>query len=175
MPPVRRPWSRPALSILLAAVVGLAACSEKSEIGPGDITQVRVSPDTLVLVLGLSDTLKAFPIDERGSFLPDKAVAWASNDGSVVTVDADGLVTGTGLGMTMVTATAGKVTGTAVVQVVQPRLDPPATKNFSTGTLPPASLAQNATMVSIARTAAFVIGSRAGQSSSPVRKNLSQV
>ena len=41
----------------------------------------------------------------------------------------------------------------ATVQVVQPRFEPPATKNLSTFTLPPASLAQNAVMVSSARTA----------------------
>ena len=39
----------------------------------------------------------------------------------------------------------------------------------------PDELAQNAVTVSIARTAALVIGSRAGHLGSPVRRNLSQV
>src|ERR1700761_5564798 len=63
----------------------------------------------------------------------------------------------------------------AVVHVVQPRLEPPATKNFSTSTLPAFSLLQNAVTVSIARTAALVIGRRSGHFSSPVRRYLSQV
>src|SRR5579863_1946191 len=63
----------------------------------------------------------------------------------------------------------------AVVQVVQPRFEPPHTTNRSTSTLPPSGLAQNDVIVSSARTALLVIGSRAGQRWSPVRKNLSQV
>src|ERR1039457_3728760 len=63
----------------------------------------------------------------------------------------------------------------AVVQVVQPRFDPPATKNFSTFTLPPFSPRQNAVTVSMARTSLFVIGRRRGHFSSPVRRYLSHV
>src|SRR5882724_4772837 len=63
----------------------------------------------------------------------------------------------------------------AVVQVVQPRFDPPQTTNSSTLTFPPSGVAQNDVTVSIARTALLVIGSRAGHLGSPVRRNLSQV
>jgi len=94
------------------------ACSEKSEIGPGAVSTVRVDPDTLVVVLGLQDTLKAFPIDDKNAFLPNKTVTWASNAEGVATVDQDGTVTGVGLGMTMVTATVDQIQGSAVVQVV---------------------------------------------------------
>src|ERR1035441_5839508 len=67
-----------------------------------------------------------------------------------------------------------RLSAAAVVQVVQPRLDPPATTNPSTFTLPPSALPQKAVTVSRARTAALVIGSRAGHLGSPVRRNLSQ-
>src|SRR5579872_51205 len=63
----------------------------------------------------------------------------------------------------------------AVVQVVQPRLEPPATTKWSTWTLPPTFESQNAVIVSMARTALFVMGRRSGQLSSPPRRNLSQV
>src|SRR5882672_1637590 len=63
----------------------------------------------------------------------------------------------------------------AVVQVVQPRLEPPATTNPSTFIFPPVALPQNAEIVSMARTAALVIGKRAGHLVSPVRRNLSHV
>src|SRR5262252_6199747 len=63
----------------------------------------------------------------------------------------------------------------AVVQVVQPRFEPPATTNRSTFTLPHSGLPQKAVMVSMARTAALVIGKRAGHFLSPVRRNLSQL
>ncbi len=63
----------------------------------------------------------------------------------------------------------------AVVQVVQPRFDPPATMKFATVNLPPASLFMNSWTASIAFTALLVIGRRAGQRSLPVLRNLSQV
>ena len=66
----------------------------------------------------------------------------------------------------------------AVVQVVQPRFDPPATTKSSTSTIPPCFDAENSITVSIARTTAFVIGNRASQMASsslaPPCKNLSQ-
>src|SRR5688572_3383003 len=56
----------------------------------------------------------------------------------------------------------------AVHQVVQPRLDPPATTNFSLATLPPCSLRRSSWTQSMALTALFTMGRRAGQVSSPV-------
>jgi adhesin/invasin len=138
MRPVRAPWSRYALPTLFAAALAMGACSDQSEIGPAEILEVRVDPDTLVLVLGFSDTLKAFPIDERGSFLPNRHIAWASGNDAIATVDEDGLVTATGLGMTMVTATTGKVSGSAVIQVV-----PAPAINASTTAVPFAAVAQS--------------------------------
>src|SRR5579883_2716809 len=63
----------------------------------------------------------------------------------------------------------------AVVQVVHPRFEPPATMNSLTLRLPQSGPEQKSVTVSIARTAALVIGSRAGHLASPVRRNLSQV
>ena len=63
----------------------------------------------------------------------------------------------------------------ATDHVVQPRFDPPATTKFFTASAPSGSLARKAVTASMARTAAFVMGKRAGQRSSPVRRYLSQV
>src|SRR5437870_13473089 len=63
----------------------------------------------------------------------------------------------------------------AVVHVVQPRFEAPATKNFSTFTLPPAGVAEKAVTVSMARTAAFVIGIRRDHVSSPVLRYFTHV
>ena len=68
-----------------------------------------------------------------------------------------------------------RVSTAAVVQVVQPRFDPPETTKRFTGSAPPSALADHAVTASIARTAALVIGSRSGHFSSPVRRNLSHV
>ncbi len=104
---------------LLAASLVLAACSDNTEIGPAAIVRVRVDPDTLRVVLGASDTAQAFPIDERGFYLPGTRVIWASNDETVATVDEDGVVTGAGLGTTSITATHDRVSGSSVV-IVEP-------------------------------------------------------
>ena len=63
----------------------------------------------------------------------------------------------------------------AVVHVVQPRFEAPDTTKRCTARPPPAGEAVNAVTASIARTALLVIGSRAGQRSSPVRRKWSQV
>src|SRR3954465_15269227 len=77
--------------------------------------------------------------------------------------------------MTIGTIATTRLSTAAVVHMVQPRFEAPETTKESTFTLPPASEAQKAVMVSMAFTALFVIGNRAGHFSSPVRKNLSQV
>src|SRR6185503_11330784 len=84
---------------------------------------------------------------------------------------------GTMLSMSMTNGAMAttRLSTAAVVQVVHPRLEPPATKNLSTFTSPLVWLAQKEVMVSMARTAALVMGRRAGHFSSPVRRNLSQV
>jgi negative regulator of sigma E activity len=77
--------------------------------------------------------------------------------------------------ITIGTIAITRLSTAAVVQVVQPRLDPPATTNPSTFTFPASALPQKAITVSIARSAALVIGKRAGHLGSPVRINLSHV
>ena len=62
----------------------------------------------------------------------------------------------------------------AVVQVVQPRFEPPDTTNFVMARRPPSGVCANACTVSIARTAALVIGKRASQRSSPPSRNFRQ-
>src|SRR5450759_2149474 len=63
----------------------------------------------------------------------------------------------------------------ATDQVVQPRFDAPATTKFFTVTAPSGNFARKSVTASMARTAALVMGRRAGQRSSPVRRYLSQV
>lgn len=114
--PLRR--SPLAAFCLLAAFLVVAGCSDKTEIGPGSIVRVRVDPDTLRMVLRTSDTAKAFPLDDRGSFLPNRRVTWASSDETIAAIDADGIVTGEGLGMATITATVDRISGSAVVLVL---------------------------------------------------------
>ena len=76
--------------------------------------------------------------------------------------------------ITMGTMPITRSSRAAVSQVVQPRLEPPATTKRSTLRSPPASVAITALTVSIARTALFTIAPRGSQRASPVCMNRSQ-
>lgn len=106
---VRRPRSLAALA-LLAATIALG-CSDSSTIGPGKVTLIRISPDTVRLVVGEVDTVRAFPIDDKGAFLAGKVVRWSSSNAAVATVDDDGTVTAVALGEADLTASVGSVSG----------------------------------------------------------------
>ena len=82
--------------------------------------EVRVSPgaDTLV-ALGDTVRLSAEALDGNGNLVPDAEFTWGSDDESVVTVDAAGLVTAAGNGTASITVTSGAASGTASVVVAQ--------------------------------------------------------
>ncbi len=83
-------------------------------------TTVTVNPASASLT-ALEETtrLTAEVRDQNGQVMAGAAVAWASSDASVVSVDASGLVTAAANGSATVTATAGPVSGTASVTVAQ--------------------------------------------------------
>ncbi len=58
--------------------------------------------------------------DQNAGVMAGATVTWSSSDTSVATVNASGLVTGVGEGMATITASAGNVSGSAVVTVMQP-------------------------------------------------------
>ena len=81
---------------------------------------VIVTPDTAVLTaLDQSVQLEAAVLDQIGRPMTEVGVVWSSADTSVVTVDSTGLATAAGRGMTGVTASAGAVSGTARLSVMQ--------------------------------------------------------
>ena len=81
---------------------------------------VAVTPDTVVLsALGQTAQLAAEARDQIGRVMEGGLVFWSSADTTVAVVDTAGLVTAIGGGATMIAATAGDVSGTAVVTVMQ--------------------------------------------------------
>ena len=81
---------------------------------------VSVSPtaDTLV-ALGDVVRLTAEATDANGNLVVNAEFSWASGDTAVATVDEDGLVTAVDNGTATITATAGEVSGSAVLTVAQ--------------------------------------------------------
>ncbi len=112
---VRSPRARVVVFGLLLGT-GLA-CSDSSSIGPGAVVTVRIAPDSLSIVTGKSDTLHGFPLDADGAFLATRKVSWTTGNAAVADVDSTGVLTAVGIGSTIITATAGGVSGTMPVVV----------------------------------------------------------
>ncbi len=94
-----------------ALILTSIACSDESSIGPGKVSLIRISTDTVRLVVGGADTIRAFPIDAEGAFLANKKVQWSSSDPSIAAIAATGEVTGVALGSVDLTASVDGVSG----------------------------------------------------------------
>jgi uncharacterized protein YjdB len=81
------------------------------------VASVQVTPAQDSTPLGGSRTFTATPRDALGNPLTGRAVAWGTNDPAVATV-SNGIVTGTGVGTTTITATSEGQTGSATVKVI---------------------------------------------------------
>lgn len=98
------------IALVLAVIV---AC--QSATAPVAVASVRVTPDTVVIVIGTNQQMSVQVRDPSGNLLPSAAVHWSSSDTLVVRVSQAGMATATGLGVTKVNASSGGVTGSAVV------------------------------------------------------------
>ncbi len=104
----------------LAAAALAGACGTEPE-SPGPAS-IAVSPPSATLpwfdeTVQLTATVR----DTAGRTMPGVTVAWTSEDESVATVDATGLVTAVARGVTFVRAGAGWVEGSATVTVAPDR------------------------------------------------------
>ena len=84
------------------------------------VASVTVSPTTASLSVGQTAQLTAAPKDANGNVLTGRPVTWSSNNGSVATVSATGLVTAAGAGSATITAMSEGKSGTAAISVTAP-------------------------------------------------------
>ncbi|WP_419165817.1 leucine-rich repeat domain-containing protein [Candidatus Palauibacter sp.] len=85
-----------------------------------EVSTLTVSPETVTLrAIGDTARLRADPADANGNTVVGATVLWRSGDQAVAEVDSTGLVTATGEGATMITASAGAVSATAEITVTQ--------------------------------------------------------
>lgn len=111
--------------VLVALVV--AACTPAAP--TASITGVAVTPETASLLVGETEQLSASLTGIVG-VINDTSVAWTSDDESVATVDADGLVAAVAEGTATVTATSNfddTKFGTATITVSLVPVDPDVT------------------------------------------------
>ena len=84
------------------------------------VTELRLTPDPPVFrAIGATLRMSADALDANGHPVAGADITWSSSDESVVTVDADGLVTATGNGNARVTASSDPVSATADFSVDQ--------------------------------------------------------
>ena len=83
-------------------------------------SSITIEPASATLMsIGATVQLTATVSDENGQPVEHAEVAWLSSDETVVTVNAQGLVTAVGNGMTEVTARSGSVEASVPVSVMQ--------------------------------------------------------
>jgi len=79
------------------------------------VAMVNLSPNFYALEEGGTKTLTAVGKSATGVTLPDRTVTWTSGDDAIATVDADGVVTGVGMGSVTITATVEGVSLSAEI------------------------------------------------------------
>jgi Bacterial Ig-like domain (group 2) len=95
----------------------LGAIASASSPVSSTMTAIRLEPDSVDLPLGRTGHLAVFMTDSAGNLVQD-SVSWSSSDPAIVSVLADGELTGSGVGIATVTATSGQYSATSVVTVV---------------------------------------------------------
>jgi trimeric autotransporter adhesin len=105
-----------------AAVVASLGCGGEpsaSNLIPivGAVSSVRISPSSLSLHRGTSQTLEARAFDDRGLEIAGRPVAWSSANPDIAEVTSAGIVTARGVGSTDVRATIDGKSATATVAV----------------------------------------------------------
>lgn len=118
------------LAICLAAA--LAACSQAPV---ATVQDVQVIGGDRSVELDSVSLLKALVTVQGGA---DTAVTWSVADDSVVTVDADGLMTAVALGSTTVTATSTSDPTKSDTAAITVELDPAAPSTVTGSTITPA-------------------------------------
>ena len=118
---------------------GVTGRAELTVVAPAPTT-VAIIPDTVALIaLAQTAQLTAEVRDQAGRAMEGVPVVWSSADTTVAAVDSAGLVTAVGSGVATITATAGEVSDTAVVTVMQSAgsviVSPPAATITLGGTL----------------------------------------
>ena len=134
---------------ILALATALVSCGGGSEVTGTASYAVVVSPSTLAIALGVTQTANAIVTRKLGaSALIDQnaVVSWTSSDPLIATVTPSGAtatITGVGHGTATITASSNSSSGSTTITVTAPNClitstNPTATVGTMTGTLGPA-------------------------------------
>ncbi|MCC6927903.1 MAG: Ig-like domain-containing protein [Gemmatimonadaceae bacterium] len=82
------------------------------------VASVTITGTTSSISLAASTQLTAVPRDSTGAVVPGARMSWSSATPAIAAVTSSGLVSGTGVGKTVVTVTSGSASGTYAISVV---------------------------------------------------------
>lgn len=91
-----------------------ASCSVTVLVKMVAVTEVSLNKTSLLLILGMSDTLSAVVLPADAT---DKTIVWSSSDETVATIDQEGRVSAKGIGNAVINAKAGSINATCSVTV----------------------------------------------------------
>lgn len=102
------------------ALAGGEAATFTANAEPGAPDELTVTPSARTLTsFGETVQLSTTVTDENGNPIPGAAVNFVSDDGTVASVDGDGLVTAEGDGVATITASSGALEDEATITVAQ--------------------------------------------------------
>ncbi len=86
------------------------------ELAPAvEVTAITVRPSFVVTYVSASSALRVTLRDAQGQLVTDRPIAWTTADPTIATVDGNGVVTGNGVGETMVYARVDTVSASVAV------------------------------------------------------------
>jgi uncharacterized protein YjdB len=101
----------------ITATVGSLSDTSSLTVVPAHLTSIDVSPATPSIAVGTTQQFTAVGNFDDGSTQLLPSVTWSSSAGAVSAIDASGLATAVGTGITTITATSGSISGTANLTV----------------------------------------------------------
>jgi uncharacterized protein YjdB len=105
-----------ATALCLAAL----ACGGGGSTGPAPVASVTVDLAQSSIAVGITTTATATAKDASGNVLTGRSMTWSSNNPSVATVSATGLVTAVSSGTAVISASTEGRSGTATLTVGRP-------------------------------------------------------
>ena len=105
----------PAIAAVASLVFSGGGCSGPT--GIQAVSAIRVQPSAIALLVSRQTTLRATAVDVSGRVVAMDQVYWSSDDSAIATVSTSGVVTAVTPGRARIAASAGGVTGIAIVTV----------------------------------------------------------
>jgi uncharacterized protein YjdB len=122
--------------VLAGTTLAVVACSDPASTG-SPVERVEVQPPSLTITAGETGALSVQLFDVAGNVLDPRSVFWSSQDTSIASVNAAGLVTAIAPGDVQIAASVDGKSGVATVSVTRDRIILvrvlPASGNVSVG------------------------------------------